>query len=212
MVWTRDHCGAFLDSIEDERLYSLYHLAPYYGLRRSELCGLAWGETDLTTRRIHIRQAQVDDELDSTKSEDSDRIVAIDEGTAAVLRAWRKAQLAERMAWGGAWTDTGRVFTREDGTALRPEWVSERFRVLAARGGLPPIRFHDLRHGAATMLLAAGTPPKVISEVLGHSTVAFTMDVYAEVAEELADAAASAIAAYIPRRARNVPAGGVNDH
>ena len=212
MVWTREHCGAFLDSIEDERLYSLYHLASYYGLRRSELCGLAWSETDLTTRRIHIRQAQVDDELDSTKSEDSDRIVVIDEGTAAVLRAWRKAQLGERMAWGAAWTDAGRVFTREDGTAMRPEWVSERFRVLAARGGRPPIRFHDLRHGAATMLLAAGTPPKVISEVLGHSTVAFTMDVYAEVAEELADAAASAIAAYIPRRARNVPSGAGNDH
>ena len=73
MVWTREHCGAFLDGTEDERLYSLYHLAAYYGLRRSELCGLAWSETDLATRRVHVRQAQVDDELDSTKSEDSDR-------------------------------------------------------------------------------------------------------------------------------------------
>jgi integrase len=91
------------------------------------------------------------------------------------------------------------VFTREDGTPLRPAWISVRFGTVAARAG-PPIRFHDLRHGAASMLLAAGVEPKVISQMLGHATVAFTMDVYTEVAEELAEAAAEAIAAFIPRR------------
>ena len=94
------------------------------------------------------------------------------------------------------------MFTREDGTSLRPGWISQRFGALIARAGLPPIRFHDLRHGTATMLLAAGQPMKVISEILGHATSAFTADVYTEVADELADAAAAAIAAYIPRRSR----------
>ena len=210
MVWTAAQCGAFLDSLEAsetpkrpaERLYALYQLAGYSGMRRSELVGLAWADLDLDRRRVHIRQAQVDDALDSTKSDDSDRQIAIDEGTVAVLRGWRKAQLADRVAWGPAWTDSGRVFTREDGTPLRPGWVSQRFGALAARVGLPPVRFHDLRHGAASMLLAAGQPPKVISASLGHATVAFTMDTYTEVAEELADAAAEAIAAYIPRRTR----------
>jgi integrase len=208
MVWTREQCGAFLDSLEasekprrdTERLYALFHVAAYCGLRRSELAGLAWADLDLTRRRLHIRQAQVDDVLDSTKSEESDRQVPIDPGTAAVLAAWRKVQLAERIAWGPAWTDSGRVFTREDGTPLRPGWISQRFGALTTRAGLPPIRFHDLRHGTATMLLAAGQPIKVISEILGHATSAFTADVYTEVAEELADAAAAAIAAYIPRR------------
>lgn len=218
MVWTREQCGTFLDSIGGERLYALFHVAAYCGLRRSELAGLAWTDVDLERRRLHIRQAQVDDELDSTKSGDSDRQVPMDEATAAVLAAWRRAQLEERLAWGPAWTDSGRVFTKEDGTPLRPAWVSQRFGDLAERAGapnrprrrpgdpehppragLPPIRFHDLRHGTATMLLAAGQPPKVISEVLGHATVAFTMDVYTEVAEELADAAMEALAAYIPR-------------
>jgi integrase len=178
----------------------LFHVAAYFGLRRSELAGLAWADLDLATRRLHVRQAQTDDTLDSTKSDDSDRQLVIDKGSAAVLAAWRKAQLAERLAWDGVWADSGRVFTREDGTPPRPAWVSVRFGTLAARAGLPPIRFHDLRHGAASMLLAAGVEPKVISQMLGHATVAFAMDVYTEVAEELAEAAAEAIAAFIPRR------------
>jgi integrase len=91
MVWGRVQCGAFLDGIEGDRLYALYHLAAYYGLRRSELCGLCWADVDLAARRVHVRQAQVDDELDSTKSEDSDRVVIVDPGTAEVLKAWRKA-------------------------------------------------------------------------------------------------------------------------
>ena len=208
MVWTAAQCGAFLDSLEAsesprrpaERLYALFHVAAHFGLRRSELAGLAWADLDLATHRLHVRQAQTDDTLDSTKSEDSDRQLVIDKGSATVLAAWRKAQLAERLAWDGVWTDSGRVFTREDGTPLRPAWISVRFGALAARAGLPPIRFHDLRHGAASMLLAAGVEPKVISQMLGHATVAFTMDVYTEVAEELAEAAAEAIAAFIPRR------------
>jgi integrase len=153
MVWTRDHCGTFLDGIEGERLYALFQVAAYFGLRRSELCGLTWSEVDLATRRIYISQAQVKDELDSTKSEDSERVIVIDPATADVLRTWRKAQLAERLAWGAEWVDSGRVFTREDGTPLRPGWVSTRFGTLIGRLGLPPITLHGLRHGAATMLL-----------------------------------------------------------
>lgn len=74
------------------------------------------------------------------------------------------------------------------------------------------VTLHGLRHGAATMLLAAGQPPKVVSEILGHSTVAFTMDVYTEVAEELAEAAADALAAFVPQRAKAVPNLSPNDH
>ncbi|MGP8000166.1 MAG: tyrosine-type recombinase/integrase [Streptosporangiaceae bacterium] len=202
MVWTAAQCGAFLDSTADDCLYPLYHLAAYWGLRRGELAGLEWADMDLSTRRLHVRQAQAEAELDDTKSEDSDRIITIDQDTAAELRSWRKRQLAERLEWGETWQDTGRVFTREDGQPLRPGHISEHFAVLIRRAGLPPVRFHDLRHGAATMLIAAGQPVKVVSAILGHSTSAFTMDVYAVVAEELAEAAAMAIAAFVPRKGR----------
>jgi integrase len=211
MVWTATQCGAFLDSIENDRLYAAYHLAAYWGLRRSELEHLEWADVDLTTRRVHVRG--------DVKSEDSDRIITIDSGTAKVLEAWREHQLFERLEWDTAWTDCGRVFTRDDGSPLRRGWLYEHFKALVRRAGLPPVRFHDLRHGAATMLTAAGQPVKVVSEVLGHSTVAFTADIYVTVAEELADAAASAIEAFVPRknkivpgRASNVPASGENDH
>jgi integrase len=100
--------------------------------------------------------------------------VIIDQGTADVQKALRSLQRSERLSWGPAWTDTGRVFTREDGTLVRPGWVSERFGTLAPRAGLPPVRFHDLRHGAASMQLAAGTPMKVVSEMLSHATMSFT--------------------------------------
>ncbi len=100
---------------------------------------LGWSDLDLDRGRVHVRQAQVDDALDSTKSEDSDRQMAIDPGTIEVLRAWRKAQLAERIAWGPAWTDSGRVFTREDGTPLRPGWASTRFGALTGRAAADPV-------------------------------------------------------------------------
>lgn len=195
MVWSAGQCGAFLDAAEDERLYALFHLAAYYGLRRGELTGLKWADVDLASRRLHV--------WGEVKTEDSERILVIDSQTVRVLSAWRKVQLAECVAWGPAWTDSARVFTREDGSALTPSWPSRRFNDLVRQAGLPPVTFHGLRHGAPTMLLAAGQPIKVISETLGHSTSAFTADVYAEAAEELAEAAADAIAAYIPRAGRS---------
>ena len=80
--------------------------------------------------------------------------------------------------------------------------MSEHFAVLIRQAGLPPVRFHDLRHGSASLLMAAGQPPNVVSEIMGHSTVSFTMDTYEVVAEELAEAAAVAIEAFVPRRNR----------
>ncbi|CAI7980249.1 integrase [Frankia sp. Hr75.2] len=237
MVWTSAQCGSFLDFSEacGERLHVLFHLDAYWGLRRGELVGLERTDLSVARRRLHVRQSQADDELDDTKTEHGDRTIVFDEGTATVLTAERKRQAAERLEWGEAYADSGRVFTYEDGSALKPTYVSQRFGQLvtryaairarlakgstvertarqyrvspeavriAAAAPLPPIRFHDLRHGAATMLLASGAPMKLVSEVLGHASAAFTSDVYAVVAEELAEAAAVAIAAFVPRRER----------
>jgi len=79
MTWTPEQCGQFLDTVEGERLYPLFHVAAYYGLRRGELIGLTWADVDLATRRIHVR--------DDVKSDDSDRVITVDQGTADVLEA-----------------------------------------------------------------------------------------------------------------------------
>jgi integrase len=198
MIWSPQQCGQFVDSIGEDRLHPLYHLAAYWGLRRGELHRLEWADVDLADRKIHIR---VD-----VKSEDSDRILTIHQGSADVLRAWQERQLFERLEWDTGWTDPGRVFTREHGAPLRAGHISEHLEVLISQAGLPPVRLHDLRHGSASMQLAAGVPMKVVSQILSHSTVSFTMDVYATVLEELAEDAATKMGAFIPRRASNVPA------
>jgi integrase len=192
MVGTQNQAGRFLDHVEDDRLYPLWHLATYWGLRRGELVALDWSDVRLDVGTVTVRNG---------KTDSSDRTIRIDAETARVLKQWRKAQLAEHLAWGPGYVDSGRVFTREDGTELPANYVSYRFERLVTDAGLPPVRFHDLRHGAATMLLAAGAAPKVVQETLGHASVAFTSDVYAVVAEELAERAAQVISAFIPRGA-----------
>ena len=101
---------------------------------------------------------------------------------------------------GPDWPDHDLVFTREDGTPVPEQWTSTRFEILAYRSGQPPIRFHDLRHGTASLLKAAGVDTKIISAILGHSRTSFTDSVYVSVFPEIARAAADAAAAVVPRK------------
>lgn len=237
MVWTAAQTGNFLDFADaaEERLYPALHLTSYYGPRRGELVAAEEQHLSLDRGRLHILQSQSDDELDDTKSEAGWRQVPLDPETVRVHKAWHKRKLEERLKWGELYQDSGRVYCYEDGTELKPEYLSSRFSILIERHGnirakgaegwpteriarkfrtteaavevalrmpLPPIRFHDLRHGAATMLLAAGVDDKFVSEVLGHASVSFTKDVYAVVAEEMAADATRRIAAFIPRQNR----------
>jgi integrase len=125
--------------------------------------------------------------------------LAADQRTVAILRAHLARQAADRLAWGEAWAGSGLVFACEDGSPLHPGMVSNRFRRLAFAAGLPPVRLHDLRHGAATYALAAGVDVKVVQERLGHSTSILTRDTYTSVLPDVARAAAEAAAAMIPR-------------
>lgn len=134
------------------------------------------------------------------KSEAGKRQVAVDRHTISLLRAHRKQQMQDRLAWGEAWVDSGLVFTREDGTPLHPDYVTDTFERLAFAAGLPPTRLHDLRHGHASYALAAGVDVKVVQERLGHSTSELTRDTYTSVLDEVARSAAEAVAAMIPRR------------
>ncbi|RAJ61709.1 phage integrase family protein [Streptomyces sp. Amel2xB2] len=112
---------------------------------------------------------------------------------------------AERAEWGEAHVDSGRMFTCEDGTAIHPGWLSDHFERLIEESGLPAIRLHDLRHVAASLMLAADVDIKIVSETLGHSDTRITRDTYQSVMPEVAAEAAEATAAIVPRGTARQP-------
>jgi integrase len=200
-VWTPTQTAMFLNAIRHHRLYAAYHLIALRGLRRGEACGLRWCDIDLETGTAIISwQLQQYDghvALCPPKTAHSERIIALDRTTVAALRAHRSRQLAERASAGEDYLDSGYVFTRPNGDPMAPDWLSRYFRQLNDASGLPPIRLHDLRHGAASLALAAGADLKVVQDMLGHSSIVLTADTYTSVLPEVARKVAEDIASLI---------------
>lgn len=206
MCWTPAQLGAFLDAAHGDPLYALWHLIAFRGLRRGEACGLEWPEVDLDAAEVAIVRQRIHVggkvQEGAPKSEAGNRVIALDPQTVAVLRAHRHTHLERRLALGAVWVNSGKVFCGPDGAPLSPHAVSKRFRAIVAEHGLPPIRLHDLRHGAASLMLAAGVDMKVVQETLGHSSIVLTSNTYTSVYPEVAQAAAEAAAALVPRAQR----------
>jgi integrase len=154
MVWTPAQTKVFLARARKHRLYALYHLVAFRGLRRGEACGLRRTDTDLieavTSICWQITQLGWGREEGVPKSEAGERQVALDKQTVTVLRAHRRRQDAERAQAADHWIESGFEFTNADGTPLHPAGVTGMFELIAYGCGLPPIRLHDLRHFAAT--------------------------------------------------------------
>ncbi|HEX3542778.1 MAG TPA: tyrosine-type recombinase/integrase [Acidimicrobiales bacterium] len=200
-AWTAGEAAAFLRSVADERLSALWLLALTRGPRRGELAGLRWADVDLEAGRISIRHTRVVVNAAATestpKTDAGRRTVPLDDTLTAALRAHRRRQLEERLAWGPAWVDSGLVFTREDGSPLHPESLSTGFERLARRAGLRAIRFHDLRHTAATLALAAGIPTEYVAQWLGHSSASITRDLYQHVTPSMSEGAGAKLTALV---------------
>lgn len=187
---------AVLDAVADTELHVVVLLAIATGLRRGELLGLRWPDVDLERGTAAIRQA-VTVALDETlvlappKTARSVRIVALPAFAREALRAHRAAQDKLREVIGADWNPHGILFPDAEGSLMRPDRLSARFRHLAFRQKLAVRHFHDLRHAFATLSLAAGTDIKVTSHALGHTSVGITADLYSHVVVGLqADAAA----------------------
>lgn len=117
--------------------------------------------------------------------------------------AHRLAQDAHRVEWGDAYSDHGLVFAREDGTPWPPTRLTKRFNELVRAAGLPKVNLHALRHGQASLMLAAGVPIAVVSKRLGHSTISLTSDTYSHLLEGVGRDAAERAAALVPRAPRD---------
>ncbi len=200
-VWTPAELRAFLEAHAGHHHLPMLRLASMTGMRRAELCGLRWTDVDLDAATVTVRQSitAVDGVavVGDVKTKRSRRVIDIDATTVDVLRAWKAAQNRDRLKMGEGWANTGLVFTMGTGQGWHPDTISQAFDRLVAASDLQRIRLHDLRHTHASHLLAAGVNVKVVSERLGHASVAFTLDVYAHVMPGQQAHAAAAAAALV---------------
>lgn len=198
-AWSSEQARAFLDATRDDRLAAGWALLLTRGLRRGELVGLAWDAVDLEGGSLQVIRTRVvvdGKAIESApKTSAGRRSVPLDGELVGRLRAHRARQSAERLAAGEAYSDEGYVFADELGNPLHPDTVSDRFEGLVKLHGLPRIRLHDTRHTAASLMLGAGVPTKVVSEMLGHSSPTITLGIYAHVLPGMAEEAGAALSA-----------------
>ena len=177
---------ALLQAAREDRLYALYVLAVTTGIRLGELLGLTWPDVNLNSGELCVARQLVwvrntEPTLAGPKTDSGRRTIALPPVAVDALREHRRRQLRERLLAGPAWQDRWNlVFSTPLGTPINPSNLRNRsFRRLLEKAGLPRVRFHDLRHTVATLLLAAGTNVKAVQEQLGHTTARLTLDVYA---------------------------------
>ena len=191
---------AFLDVAREsgDRFEALYVLAITTGLRRGELLGLRWDDVSMERSTLRVGRALVREggrhTLGETKTRRGRRQINLTPRTVSTLKAHRKKQLEEKIKLSGLYKDHGLIFATRVGTPINPEnLVNRSFKPLLERASLPEIRFHDLRHTCATLLLGRGVHPKLVQELLGHATIAMTLDTYSHYMPSMGDQAAGAM-------------------
>ncbi|MFI6022330.1 tyrosine-type recombinase/integrase [Streptomyces sp. NPDC051287] len=201
--WTLEETLAFLEAARSDPLYAAFVLAVAMGLRRGELVGLRWSDVDLDNRVLHVRQQTqrrrgtlYDDDPKSRRS----RVVPMPALCIAPLRWHRLRQREAFTRTGVEWSQSGYVFATRNGRPVEPRNVYRSFTRVAADAGLRVVRLHDARHGTATLLTAAGVAPRVIMEILGHSQISITMDVYTHVVHDTQREAISHMDRLLKRR------------
>ena len=202
-TWDATQAKAFLDVAADNELIAAWVLFLTTGMRRGEVAGLRWDAVDLDKASLAVRINRVSAGQGNRvaehppKTKRGQRSIALDLGTIETLRAHRRLQLEDRLRAGPAWTDTGFVFCGLDGLPLHPDTFTATFKRLRDPLPLPAITLHDLRHTSATLALAAGVHPKVVSERLGHANISITLDLYSHVIEDMQSEAAEQIGALL---------------
>lgn len=196
--------GRLLDACEDDDLRTLIFVALATGLREGELLALRWSDLDLKAGHLQVMRTihylgKEGLTFGEPKTRRSRRRVSLSKETTRVLTLHRTRQLERRLLLGSAYAEGDLVFASETGAPVRPYTIAPRFGRVVRAARLEHMRFHDLRHTSASLLLAAGIHPKVVSERLGHSTVNLTLDTYSHVLPGLQEQAAQSMDAYLPK-------------
>jgi integrase len=181
-----DEARKLIEAVRGNKLEALYVLEVHTGMRQGELLALRWEDVDLNEGVIRIRRTLTRSggriALGEPKTKGSRRPVHLTSAAVEALRSHLEWQLEEIERLGDLYRDNGLVFTSQVGTLINPTNLRRRsFAPLLERAGLPQIRFHDLRHTCATLLLTRNVHPKYVQELLGHATVAITLDTYSHV-------------------------------
>lgn len=188
VTWTADQAARFIRATSDDELGVLWQLAIVTGMRRGEVLGLRWSDVDWRRGQIAIRRtlSRVGGEWAfGTPKTSRDRSVSVSPAILAILDGHRARQQVTFEVLGVDWTDDELIFTRADGEPYDPGFVFRTFQSSAKRAGVPVIRFHDLRHTAATLMMIEGVHPKIVQEQLGHSSVNMTLGRYSHVGETM---------------------------
>ena len=192
-----------LAAVADHRLEALITITVGLGLRQGEALGLRWEDVDLEADVLSVRQTLErggsEPRFGEPKTARSRRTINMPGIVAEALRRHRTRQLEERLVAGGRWRESGLVFTTTIGTAIHRSGLHKDFKAILRAAALPNIRYHDLRHTAATLLLAQGVAPRTIMETLGHSQISLTMNTYAHVMPALQREAAAKMDAILSR-------------
>lgn len=186
-----------LAAVEGDRMAVLFRVALTLGLRQGEVLGLRWEDIDLDRRALKVRRAlqRIDGKLTlkEPKTEKSRRTLTLPPSLVAALRAHKVRQLEERLLAGDRWQDHGLAFPSTIGTPTDARNVIRSWHRVQAANGLPRRSFHSTRHAAASLMLAEGVPVKVVQEVLGHSLLSTTADIYGHLFPEAFEQAADAM-------------------
>jgi len=188
------HARKLLETAKGGRYEAIYTVALTLGMRRGEVLGLRWSDIDFDGRAIRVNQSvqrlstgsdegkKSELRATETKTDGSRRTIALPDSVVRSLRAHRARQAQDRLAAGMSWKDQDLVFTNRSGRPIEPILLHRDYKALLKNAGLPAtLRFHDLRHSAASLLLAQGVHPRAIMELLGHSSITVTMNVYGHV-------------------------------
>jgi integrase len=189
-----------LEAARGDRMEALYVLAVHTGMRRGELLGLKWADVDLENSRVSIRRTLTRADggkrytLGDPKNKKSRRTVRLTPQAVEALRRHLTNQMEDIERLGDLYDDQGLVFTTEVGTLINPSNLRHRsFTPLLEHAGLPRITFHDLRHTCASLLFQRNVHPKFVQELLGHASVAITLDTYSHMLPGMGGEAAEAI-------------------
>jgi integrase len=193
--YTLEEALRLLSAARGDRLEAVYTVALSIGLRKGETCALRWSDVDLEAAWLRVtrtyQRGTSGARFVEPKTPRSRRTIGLPTVCVEALRAHKARQAAERLAAGSRWQDHGLVFTSTIGTPIEPRNLTRYYEALTRHAGLGHRRFHDLRHTAATLLLAQGTEMRVVMETLGHSAIGTTANLYTHVVPALKREAAN---------------------